>query len=100
MNNINIPELSKSINAIINEIEMSDLSLDELKLILVGKYMDVPVSIIKLLTATRNKQKQDENLKELMDLLNKVQMVKENKLPFEECRRDFSNKMQKRLKTS
>jgi hypothetical protein len=92
-----IKNLSISIVEMIEEVDKNQSSLEDLKMKFVEKYMDVPVSIIRLLTQTREPQKQTDNISCLLDLLNNLQQVKDNKISIEEASKNFSDNISEKF---
>jgi hypothetical protein len=86
-----IKKLSGSIVEMIEEVDKSDRDLDKLKMEFVEKYVDVPVSIIKLLTQTRDIKIQTDNISCLLELLDDLQKVKDSTMTFDECKIKFSD---------
>ena len=95
-----IPDIGILSNNIIDIIEYIDNNLDEkleiLRDILIDKYEQIPISIIKLLTSTRDKKIQAENIKYLLELLDNLQKVKNGKLSIEDCKEIFSTTIAER----
>lgn len=88
---IDINNLLDSIINMIDEIDKSNESLDIIKMKFVKKYNDVPVSIIKLLTKTRDIKIQNENIEYLLNLLDNLQKVKNKEMDFNDCKNKFDN---------
>lgn len=88
-----LPDIDKLSSDIIDIIQYVDSNistdLENIRNELLGKYENVPFSIIKLLTMSRDKKIQAENIDRLLNLLNDLQKVKENEMTLDDCKNKF-----------